>query len=70
MIDSTGGEMAFTPQEKALEQVQAKYGASGFAIEHLNYCMVGYKRGDKTISATGATWGEAIEKLGKKRPRE
>lgn len=58
--------MALTPQQQALEQVKEKYGPSGFAIEHLNYCMVGYKRGDKTISATGKTWDEAISELGKK----
>lgn len=50
--------MAFTEQERALEQVQAKYGKTGFAIEHLNYRMVSYKRGDKTISAIGKTWEE------------
>jgi len=66
LIDSTGGMMAFTEQERALEQVQAKYGKTGFAFEHLNYRMVGFKRGDKTISATGATWDEAIAELGKK----
>lgn len=58
--------MAWTEQERALAQVQEKYGKTAFAEDHLTYRRVGYRRGEATISAIGSTWDEAIEALGKK----
>jgi hypothetical protein len=58
--------MAFTDQQKAREKVRENYGQSGFAEEYANYKRVGYKRGDRVISAIGQSWDDAINELGKK----
>jgi hypothetical protein len=57
--------MAFTEQQRALEQVREKYGQSAFAEDHPNYKRLGYKRGNRVISAIGQSWDDAINELGK-----
>jgi hypothetical protein len=58
--------MAFTEQEVALYRVREKYGKSGFTEDLVGYRRVGYLRGNRTVSAVGQTWDEAIAALGKK----
>lgn len=58
--------MAFTEQQRALAQVREKYGKTAFVEDHANYKRVGYKRGDRVVSAIGQSWDDAINELGKK----
>lgn len=57
---------SYPTQISALNYLREKYGQTAFAVDHQNYRRVGYERGGKTISATGDTWDEAIEALGKR----
>lgn len=69
---SMGGDMGWTEQERALAQVQEKYGKSGYTLDHLNYRMVGFfrpimhGRTSKRIFAIGNTWREALAELERK----
>lgn len=64
--NKSGGDMGFTPQEKALSQLQKSHGKSAFTEDHLNYRRVGFRRGETTLSAMADTWDEAMEILRKK----
>lgn len=58
--------MGATEQEAVLSRMRATYGRKAFTIHHLNYKLVGVKRGDREVYAIGDTWKQAIDRLVKK----
>lgn len=68
----SGGAMGWTEQQAALNQMQERYGDSGYTVDHLHYKMVGFfrpankGRSSQRIFAIGNTWKEALRELERK----
>lgn len=71
--------MAFTLQEKALEQARQRYGRKAFTVDHINYRLVGFWRvqpmpfpdsrciaGKLCMVGMGQTWEAALAELERK----
>lgn len=52
-----------TEQQRALAEVQRKFGDSAFTQNYIGFREVGFRQGALTIRAIGQTWDEAITKL-------
>lgn len=58
--------MAMTDQQYALEKVRKQHGETAFTEHHLNYKLVGFRRGVERIWTIGDTWAQAIDSLERK----
>lgn len=58
--------MAWTDQQRALEQLKAKFGPTAYTEDHKDYRLVGFMRGREKVFCVGVTWEKAIEALEKR----